>query len=123
MGFNSETITVIISILIPTLGGVTWIIHRMDARFEKMEARVDARFEKMEKQMDSRFEKVDARFEKVDAQFERVDNRMNSIEGRIGNMEHKLTAIDMRTSFIERLLEMVRLPQIPKKEIKEITDP
>ncbi|MGL5627178.1 MAG: hypothetical protein ACRDDW_06690 [Candidatus Rhabdochlamydia sp.] len=109
MGFNSETITVIISILIPTLGGFTWIIHRMDARFEKMEARVDARFEKMEKQMDSRFEKV--------------DNRMNSIEGRIGNMEHKLTAIDMRTSFIERLLEMVRLPQIPKKEIKEITDP
>ena len=116
MGIDSQTITVIVSILIPTLGGFTWIIHRMDARFEKMEVRVDARFEKMETQMDARFEKVDARFDKV-------DNRMNSMEGRISSMENKLTAIDMRTSFIERLLEMFRLPQVPQKEIKEITDP
>ncbi len=102
MGIDSQTITVIASILIPTLGGFTWMIHRMDARFEKMEARVDMRFKE------------------VDARFERMDNRMNSMESRISSMENKLTAIDMRTSFIERLLEMFRLPQ---KEIKEATDP
>lgn len=61
---------------------------------------------------------------RMGARFEKMDNRMNSIEGRISSMENKLTAIDMRTSFIERLLEMFRLPQkIPQKEIKEATDP
>lgn len=49
---------------------------------------------------------------------------MNSMEVRISSIENKLTAIDMRASFIERLLEMFRLPQkIPQKEIKEATDP
>ncbi|MGB7128329.1 MAG: hypothetical protein WBD50_04480 [Candidatus Rhabdochlamydia sp.] len=105
MGIDTQTITVIVSILIPTLGGFTWMIHRMDSRFEKMEARMDMRFKE------------------VDARFEKVDNRMNSIEGRISSIENKLTAIDMRTSFIERLLEMFRLPQVPQKEIKKITDP
>ena len=117
MGIDSQTITVIVSILIPTLGGFTWMIHRMDARFEKMEARVDMRF----KEVDSRFEKMETQ---MDARFEKMDNRMNSMEIRISNMENKLTAVDMRTSFIERLLEMFRLPQkIPQKEIKEATDP
>lgn len=98
MGIDSQTITVIASILIPTLGGFAWIIHRMDARFEKMEARMDSR------EM-------------------RMDSRMSSIESRISNIESKLTAIDMRTSFIERLLEMFRFPQISQKEIKETRDP
>ncbi|MGL5626519.1 MAG: hypothetical protein ACRDDW_03235 [Candidatus Rhabdochlamydia sp.] len=79
------------------MSGFVWIIHRMDKQFEKMQAQMDVRFEK-------------------------VDNRMNSMENRISNMEHKLTAIDMRTIFIERLLEMVRLPQLPLPQ-KEITDP
>lgn len=86
MGIDTQSLTVIISILVPTISGLFWIIHRMDKQFEK----VDARFEKM--------------------------------ETRISGIENKLTAIDMRTSFIERLLEMVRLPQLPQKE-KKVTDP
>jgi len=93
MGIDTQTLTVIISILVPTISGLFWIIHRMDKQFEK----------------------VDARFEKIDARFEKMETRISGIE-------NKLTAIDMRTSFIERLLEMVRLPQLPQKE-KKVTDP
>ena len=42
MGIDSQTITVIASILIPTITGFAWVIHRVDSRFEKMEARMDA---------------------------------------------------------------------------------
>jgi hypothetical protein len=54
--------------------------------------------------------------EYIDARFEKMENHISSIE-------NKLTTIDMRASFIERLLEMIRLPQLPQKEIKKATDP
>ncbi|QZA59393.1 hypothetical protein [Candidatus Rhabdochlamydia porcellionis] len=54
---------------------------------------------------------------RMDARIEKMDNRISSIENRISNMENKLTAVDMRTSFIERLLEMIRSSlKIPQNE-------
>jgi hypothetical protein len=124
MGIDSQTITVIVSILVPTLSGFVWIIHRMDKQFEKVEVRfkemqvqVDARFEKV----DARFEKVDKRFEKVDAQFKEVGAQISNIGDRLVGMEKQLNAVDLRTGFIEKLLDIFRMSQIPPKE-KKITE-
>jgi|GEM_PF-2387961 len=62
-----QAITIIGSILIPTLSGFAWMIHRMDQKFDK------------------------------------VDAELNKING----VEIKLTNIDMRVGFLERLFEML----------------
>jgi archaellum component FlaC len=76
----------------------------------------------MEAQINARFEKVDARFEKVDTQFKEVGAQISNIGDRLVGMEKQLNAVDLRTGFIEKLLDIFRMSQIPPKEIKKITE-
>ena len=68
-----QTLTIIISVLIPTLSGLAWIICWLRS----------------------------------------IDRRLNSLESRV-------TVVETRMGFIERLLEMAG---IPMKHQKQRTDP
>lgn len=80
-----QALTIIGSILIPTLSGFAWMIHRMDQKFDK-----------------------------VDAELSKIGDRINGVE-------IKLTNLDMRVGFLERLFEMLGSPF--KIGHKERTDP
>jgi hypothetical protein len=69
-----QALTIIGSILIPTLTGFAWMVHRMDRKFEK------------------------------------VDAGLSKISDRINRVEIKLTNLDMRVGFLERLFEMLGSP-------------
>ena len=81
-----QALTIIGGILIPTLSGFAWMIHRMDHKFDK------------------------------------VDAELNKISDRINGVEIKLTNIDMRVGFLERLFEMLGSP-FKIGHSKERTDP
>jgi hypothetical protein len=78
--------TIIGSILIPTLSGFAWMIHRMDQKFDK------------------------------------VDAELNRISDRINGVEIKLSNLDMRVGFLERLFEMLGSP-FKIGQSKDRTDP
>ena len=76
---------------------------RMDARFDRIEARsdvrfgmVDARFDRIEAQSDVRFGMVDARFDRIEAQseirFGAVDARFSVLDAKVDSLEHKFNA-------------------------------
>ena len=81
-----QALTIIASILLPTLSGFAWMIHRMDQKFDK------------------------------------VDAELNKIGERINGVEIKLTNLDMRVGFLERLFEMLGSP-FKITHSKERTDP
>lgn len=88
-----QVLTIIGSVLVPTLSGFAWMIHRMDYKFEK----------------------IDRKFEKIDADLMKINERINAVE-------IKLTNIDMRVGFLERLFEM-SAPSFKIGHNKERTDP
>jgi hypothetical protein len=48
--------------------------------------------------------------------------KLSNIGDRLIGMEKQLNAVDLRTGFIEKFLDIFRMPQIPPKEIKKITE-
>jgi len=80
-----QALTIIGTILLPTLSGFAWMIHRMDQKFDK------------------------------------VDIELHKINDKINGVEIKMTNLDMRVGFIERLFEMLGGPF--KINHKERTDP
>lgn len=63
MADTAQTITIIVSILVPMLGGFGWIIHQIGV-----------------------------------------------LRGQVNSLDTRLTVLEMRVSFIERLLEMMGSP-------------
>lgn len=61
----TQALTIIGSILIPTLAGFGWIIHRMDQKFEH----------------------VDLKFDRIDVKFDHIEKRMDLIETRLKIIE------------------------------------
>jgi len=60
-----QTLTIIGSIIIPMMAGFGWLIHRMDAKFDKMGERLD-----------------------------KIDDRMNSMENRLTAVEMRVSFIE-----------------------------
>lgn len=89
----AQALTIIVSIVVPMIGGLSWFTHRMDKKFEK----------------------VDTKFDKVDAELIKINERINSLEVKVGNL-------DMRVGFIERLFEMMGAP-FKITQIQQKTDP
>ena len=59
---------------------------------------------------------------RMDKQFEKVGDRISGIENRMSGMEKQLNVIDLRTGFIEKLLDMFKMPHIPQMELKKLKD-
>ena len=94
-----QTLTIIGSVPVPMLSGFSWIIHRMDQKFDK----------------------VDQKFDRVDVELHRINDRFDKMSDRINLIEIKMTNLDMRVGFIEKLFEMMGGPF--KIGLKERTDP
>lgn len=92
---------------------------RIDARFDKIEARTDSRFEKVETSADTRFDKIetsaDTRFEKfeasADTRFEKFEARFEKFEAsadaRFDKMFRELSAI--RADIVDLKVDVARL--------------
>ena len=86
---------------------------RIDARFDKFEARTDSRFEKVETSADTRFDKIetsaDTRFEKFEARFDKfeasADTRFDKVDARFEKFE---ASADARFDKMFRELSAIR---------------
>ena len=72
------------------LGGMKWMLARMEQRTDERFVQVDRRFE----QVDRRFEQVDRRFEQVERQFEEVDSRIAEVAATLTDVKIALARIE-----------------------------
>ena len=72
-----------VTLLIAQLGGLGWIVARMDTRF----AAVDAKFDHLESKLAGRMDRLDARMDRLDA--------------HIGEVRHELTEAKIAIARIE----------------------
>lgn len=76
----STAIGLVLTFSVAILGGMKWMLgrveHRTDARF----AEIDARFDRM----DARFDRIDARLDRTDARSDRTESRTDERFAEIG---------------------------------------
>lgn len=87
------------------LGGMKWMLARMeqrtDERFDRVDRRFDQRFDRLEASTDERFARVDRQFGDVDRRFAEVDRRFAEIDGRFAEVGATLTDIKIALARIE----------------------
>ena len=69
------------------LGGMKWMLDRVEKRTSARFDRVDQRFDRLEAHTDARFADVDRRFADVDRRFADVDRRLQEVGGSLTELK------------------------------------
>ena len=79
---------------VANLGGVKWMLIRLEQRTDERFDRVDRRFDRLEASTDERFAEVDRRFAEVDRRFAEVDRRFAEVGATLTEMKIALARIE-----------------------------
>lgn len=111
-----ETLTTIIGVvgvLASFASAFVWLIRRMDARFDRFDAKLDARIDGVEARLDSRIDGVEARLdaridgvearltERIDGVEARLTERLGGVETRLGHVEQGLVEVKIAVARLE----------------------
>lgn len=76
------------------LGGMKWMLARLEQRTDERFDRVDRRFDRLEASTDERFAQVDRRFAEVDRRFAEVDRRIAEVGATLTDVKIALARIE-----------------------------
>lgn len=83
------------------LGGMKWMLARLEQRTDERFDRVDRRFDRLEASTDERFAQVDRRFAEVDRRFAEIDGRFAEVDRRFAEVGATLMDVKIAVARIE----------------------
>ncbi|MDQ1124766.1 response regulator [Microbacterium trichothecenolyticum] len=96
----ATAVGLLVSTSVTLLGGMKWMLGRVEQRTDARFDRVDQRFALME----ARFDRMDRRFDRMDERFDRMDERFDRMEA---STDERFTAVG--TSLAEVKIAIARL--------------